>query len=293
MCKAMLTDPGHIFHRMWGAQSWRFAGDEYKNPMCWNRVRDDKQKPMPTEQYFRETMYGDHCDSNWYEGGVIRGGQFDRPIFENAGTPLLGFDETIEGFCRWELEQMKVNATEGITAHVENCLLTGNSILALYGERFPYNICRNLEWMVCAARGKLPGQRGDVIHFAKRPNELVPNSEDKPLGKCRGWRAGDHECHDDPYNGPFDGESEKKRRITGYATDSIFFLEVCMYSQICSNGDELFGLFVGQDWRCQFSETGFKDLQRWLADAEYVPHWKPGEPQDLVIHYKPDAAVTV
>ena len=28
----------------------------------------------------------------------------------------------------------------------------------------------------------------------------------------------------------------------GYATDDIFFLEVCMFNQLCKNGDELFGL---------------------------------------------------
>ena len=31
-----------------------------------------------------------------------------------------------------------------------------------------------------------------------------------------------------------------------YATDDIFFLEVCMFNQICRNGEELWRLDVGQ-----------------------------------------------
>lgn len=34
---------------------------------------------------------------------------------------------------------------------------------------------------------------------------------------------------------------------SNYATDDIFFLEVCTFNQICSNGDELWQLEVGQE----------------------------------------------
>ena len=102
------------------------------------------------------------------------------------------------------------------------------NILSLYGDRVPYNICRNLEWQVCAAKGQLPGQGGHDIIFARSPNSLDPSSREKPLGQCRGWRPG--------------GAGNCMR--DGYATDDIFFLEVCLFNQICSNGHELFQLNV-------------------------------------------------
>ena len=36
--------------------------------------------------------------------------------------------------------------------HAERCIAANYNILSLYGDRLPYNICRNLEWQ---ARGGL------------------------------------------------------------------------------------------------------------------------------------------
>ena len=35
----------------------------------------------------------------------------------------------------------------------------------------------------------------------------------------------------------------------------------CLYSQICSNGAQLFELEVDRDWQCSFSEARFRELQ--------------------------------
>ena len=56
-------------------------------------------------------------------------------------------------------------------------------------------------------------------------------------------------------------------RQYGYANDDIFFLESCLYSQVCTNSDELFALGVGEHWTCQFSEEAFRKLQEVLLDA--------------------------
>ena len=53
-------------------------------------------------------------------------------------------------------------------------------------------------------------------------------------------------------------------RQYGYANDDIFFLESCLYSQVCTNGDGLFALGVGEHWTCQFSEGAFRELQQLL-----------------------------
>ena len=50
------------------------------------------------------------------------------------------------------------------------------------------------------------------------------------------------------------------------ATDDIFFLEVCLFNQICSNGHELFRLQIGQHWQCHFDEERFDELRRILLE---------------------------
>lgn len=63
---------------------------------------------------------------------------------------------------------------------------------------------------MCAALGLIPGQGGRDILFAKAPNTLDYSRSSERLGKCTGWSARGYEwCKKD-----------------GYATDSIFFLEV-------------------------------------------------------------------
>ena len=45
----------------------------------------------------------------------------------------------------------------------------------------------------------------------------------------------------------------------------------CLYSQLCSNGDELFVLGVGERWTCQFSERAFRELQQLLLTPPLQP----------------------
>ena len=61
------------------------------------------------------------------------------------------------------------------------------NILSLYGDKIPYNTCRNIEWQMCAARGSLPGQRSRKIRFAKAPSTLAPNDWPHPIGSCQGY----------------------------------------------------------------------------------------------------------
>ena len=98
----------------------------------------------------------------------VAGGQLGQPWHRQQypfpAPALLGFDESIEDFCNDELRQMGKWIGRG---HAQDCVEAGVNILALYGDRVPYNICRNLEWVVCAAQGALPGQSNTDIIFAK------------------------------------------------------------------------------------------------------------------------------
>lgn len=157
-------------------------------------------------QFFAEVGRGDHCaNTNWYEGSANELGWQDHiHRYNNPAPALLGFDENIDEFCQVGWGWVDYGGAQ----HAQHCVDRGYNILALYGQHLPYNICRNLEWQVCAAQGKLPGQGNKDIVFAIPPRDLEPEGR-RPLGKCNGYGGNLGGC---PW--------------TGYATDSIFFFEV-------------------------------------------------------------------
>lgn len=80
------------------------------------------------------------------------------------------------------------------------CLLAGYSKLSLYDgyfprSRVPYNLCRNHEWLACAAQGKLPGMDGALtssksIIFVSSPLEVLTRNNEW-LDQCPGsWLVG-------------------------------------------------------------------------------------------------------
>jgi len=101
----------------------------------------------------------------------------------------------------------------------------------------------------CAAQGLLPGQGGLDIVFAHAPKNLDYSRSSERLGKCTGWSQPGYEfC-----------------KQAGFATDSIFFLEVCLFHQICKNGAELFELDEGDHFRCEWDPEAFAELEEILA----------------------------
>lgn len=110
--------------------------------------------------------------------------------------------------------------------------------------------CRNLEWQVCAAKGRLPGQQGrPLIRFAESPKRLdLSEQSTRPLGRCGGWH---------PAKAP-------SRGMFGYTNNDIFFLEVCIFATICYNGDHIFDVEAGGEFLCEFSPAGFWALRRIL-----------------------------
>ena len=63
----------------------------------------------------------------------------------------------------------------------------------------------------------------------------------------------------------------------------IFYLEVCLFNQICSNGPQIFELEQDEAWECAFSEQRLRDLQQillepfeWEAGATRCTHASGG-----------------
>ena len=101
--------------------------------------------------------------------------------------------------------------------HVASCVRANVNILALFGTEIPYNLCRNFEWQLCAAMGKLPGQGSTMIRFAVAPRGLQIDGP-RGLGSCGGYV-------------PLGVENCPHR---GYASSDIFFLEVrCSSRCLC------------------------------------------------------------
>ena len=241
-CFGMLRDPSHLFRKMWAAAAWApmLAGQ----PACWEMKRDQPVYQQP-EVYFSDVLSGRHCNSNWYEGNPGQLGNMNYDVtgmLTQAAPALLGFDESIDEYCAEGIDGW----SQGM-GHAERCVKANLNILSLYGTRVPYNICRNLEWQVCAAKGLIPGQGGMTIKFARAPSTL--DLKVKPrLGQCSGWV---------PAQRPEGG-------VYGYATDDIFYLESCIFSEICTNGDTVFQLARGEPFVCQFSPEKFRELQKLL-----------------------------
>lgn len=154
---------------------------------------------------------------------------------ETGAPALLGFDEEIEGFCRWQ---------GGSGTHAETSVKANQNILSLFDGS--YNTCTNLEWQICAARGRLPGQGGRDIRFAYAPGRLEPTGGGRPIGSCTGYHPAG--CWDD-----------------GYASSDIFYLEACMFSMMCKNREEFFRLNVGDTWQCELDEGGYARMRDLLV----------------------------
>jgi len=248
----MLRDPTHLFRRMWAAEAW--AQQQPNAPKCWERKRDNYGRDNQTsETFFKGVFAGSMCSTNWYEGNPGELGHARKiPEFSKDAVPLLGFDESIDWYCRSKAPPGKKNLL-----HAERCVAASLNILSIFGERVPYNLCRNFEWQSCAVRGLLPGQRSNIIRFATPPIDLDPTGLEsgKPLGQCRGWLP----------------PVRPRGWNFGYATDDVFFLEVCLFNQLCRNGDELFSLGVGEGFQCDYDPYSATELQKLLLEGHESP----------------------
>jgi len=136
-CEAFFSDKSHRFHELWGELGW-VARHPDKDGACWG---DRGWK------FFDDAWWGRDCERNWYSGnsgdlGKVFGGPFQAwvwPHFSENAPALLGFDESIDWYC---------TSHGGSGQHAAACVMANVNILSLYGDRIPYNICRNFEWQV-------------------------------------------------------------------------------------------------------------------------------------------------
>jgi len=233
----MLQDRSHKFHQLWGKVAWdnRDDGDE----ACWDYDGD----------FFSNLLRPEQCDINWIEGAL--GGEHDRPPFATDAPPLLGFDGKIWDYCSEKAGAGWWGGGDWNAELVQRCVDANLNILRIMfscaectGSRAGWNMCRNLQWVVCAVRGLLPGQGAALgIQFAKAPKELDTRQMDNPSlipDGADAWWNEPHWMH--------------------YAVSDVFYGEVCVLSTICRNAWQLFSVDRGESFVCEYDVDGFHKL---------------------------------
>lgn len=189
------------------------------------------------QQWFDSLLEGSYCDRNWMQGSHVAPNAWDRPGFDAPAPALLGFDETILGYCS-HLVGLDFDGGDLNTELAERCVWANKNVLRLLDPQVPWDMCQNLEWQMCAIHGRLPGQDGMKVSFATAPKDLELVWWTDP--------AGTH-----PTYKPFQN---------GYELGDVFFAEMAVTFTLCKNRAALFRLEVGETYNCDFDLDGWKLL---------------------------------
>lgn len=239
-------------------------------PACWETHRDRPGVRLAAkDDFFRDAERGSFCTSNWYEG---HGGALGRvghpPTYAHPAPALMGSDGGIHAFCLAQLpDSDRTRYAKGLNGVLKGgvvakaCVAASHNILNMVGRRVPYNLCRNLEWQLCAVKGRLPDQNVEAgIIFADVPALL----EVRPWADSGTAPAGSN-CSASAH--PRHPKKELRANTSGYSVTDVFYLEVCIFQQICSNGADLFRLDIGESFHCKFSHRGFLQLRDLLLSG--------------------------
>jgi len=253
-CREMLRDPYHVFRAMWSATAWK-AMKSGQTP-CWAAPRTMGGEPTTRKRFFDDALQGTHCGANWLQDSrPVRERELrrlQREMRRTANTSasaaaIIGLDGDIRQRCRRKYVRAHPRAAPS-PRYVEVCLASRLNVLALHGT-MPYNLCRNLEWLACAAQGRLLAQRpgrGRFV-FATRPRDL--DLLLSPFGMC----VGHVPARGLSLPGGF-----------GYTARDVFGFETCALSEMCANGAELFS-GSKDTFMCKFSREGFERLRNYTS----------------------------
>ena len=110
-------------------------------------------------------------------------------------------------------------------------------------------MCQNFEWVLCAVKGQLPGQRGAEMHFAKAPKHMN-------LGEY--------------YHPEWSGEWWPEPHWENFALSDVFFAEIAILNAVCENSRDLFNVEVGETFECATSSHGFRVLRDTLLGQHAI-----------------------
>lgn len=225
--QSWVDDHNSKFHRMWGG-AWVLK--DASDAGCWDAG-------LGGREWLYKAWEGTWCDRNWMQGTPAQRGPNDRPHFSAAAPALLGFDEDILGYCS-HLVGLDFDGGDLNSELADRCVRANKNVLRLVNGDRKWDMCQNIEWQLCALRGKLPGQDGRKISFAAVPKDI-------PLE----WWKDPERTH-----------PTYKPKRNGYALGDVFFAELCVTNTLCKNRGELYHLEVGQTMECDMDKAGFDHL---------------------------------
>ena len=223
----MMRDREHKFWTMWRA--WGWMGRKSGDPACWGHSASQDAA------FFRRLDSATHCGQQWGSSLIA--------------PSVLGFAETMASYCTQHGRRLggeSMGRRAGEAELVSACAGANLNILRIGG----WNMCKNLEWIYCAAKGKLApggGDSGGELLFSLAPSAL-------DLGPF--YVSGG--------TGAYQGDGY-------YSENDIYYLEVCVLNEICSNRNALFSARVGEHFRCAYDVAGHTALReallRWEGEA--------------------------
>ena len=208
-CRAQMRDRDHKFWTMWSQRGWKTRRGA-SDPACWGNGN----------RFWDNAAAGEPCSQDW-------GSEFDAPS-------VFGFAETMSGFCNQRQGRGWVAGGPGGA-----CNGAELNILRIRN----WNMCRNLQWMMCAVQGRLAPQYKSSRSAPPNGGEIVFSLAPKDLELK-------------PFN-----ENAYPRCCGDYAENDIYYLEVCVLSEICANSDEMWRAVMGDTFRCQVSIEKYRSMQ--------------------------------
>lgn len=172
--------------------------------------------------------------------GVCSGSGYGWPDFTARADALMGFDESILMHCldlqgRWREVEHQPHDRE----IARECIKANQNVLRLNDDRYGWNMCQNVRWMLCALTGRLHGQEGGrAIHFATRPKSI----EVAPLNGY-GYREG------------------------RYSVANVYYIEICLLAEFCTNTWKLFSVEDGEPFECELDRGAYERYAEWLMTS--------------------------
>lgn len=264
-CRRMLFDREHAFSAMWGIPRVKMEAKCAPSPALFSSWAADMNA-------------GAMCDRSWYEGTLGCSGQSVIPRYTAPAPALLGFDLHIIRACNLKNGCGSSLAVPGPQA----CIRANLIILALFGRNPSYNMCRNLEWVVCAARGLLKGQANATLVFAPSPAHLTvmelwrdsrQSAAEYSVGRGERCASSLCKCPCLPCRSPWLPDIHPRRAHSAHAArclqmKSVYVLESCLLATLCDNGDDLFKLRPMQPFVCQYNASVLEPLIRALLSPK-------------------------
>ena len=166
-CNVMLRDPKRIFLSMWSPVATGWLGRGSGDATCFGKGEE-------ADRFFDDTLDGTDCHQNWHAGHH----EWPRYPFGSKAPALLGYGgASMMQYCLdVSGNRRKVDWFPSQQEVANACINASQNILRING----WTMCLNLKWMVCAARGLLPDQKGKEMRFTHAPKSLRIDGDYSP-----------------------------------------------------------------------------------------------------------------